>query len=165
MNSYLRLPFIYLALIFLPAFAFSQTQVEEKRNDSPQIHDEQTHPASVHSQEEILQKYLDENKQPEIWRDHAVEKESDTFQSKFFHMLFILGLLIAFMMIASWSLKRMMRSKATNMNSISNIKVLETRYLSPRATLYLVEINDKQVLIAESPAHVTYLATLSESEK
>lgn len=95
-----------------------------------------------------------------------VEHESDTFQAKFLNMLFILALLIGFMILASWALKRLMKTKINQLNTTNNIKVLETRYLSPRATLYLVEIVDQTFLIAESPTTVTYLATLPhEPEK
>lgn len=87
-----------------------------------------------------------------------MDHETDTFHSKFLNMLFILGLLIAFMFIASWSLKRLMKTKVTSMNTSGEIKILETRYLSPRATLYLIELHQKTFLIAESPGAVTYLA-------
>ena len=70
------------------------------------------------------------------------------------------------MILASWALKRMMKTKMTNLNTGGHIKVLETRYLSPRATIYLIKIDDQSVLIAESPTSVTYLATLpKDSEK
>ena len=80
-------------------------------------------------------------------------------------MLFILGLLIGFMILASWALKRMMKSKMTHLNTASSIKVLETRYLSPRATLYLVEVQDQSFLIAESPTTVTYITTFPIQEE
>ncbi len=43
-------------------------------------------------------------------------KEQDTFQGKFLNMLFILGLLIGFMILASWLLKKMMKSRITQIN-------------------------------------------------
>ena len=59
---------------------------------------------------------------------HRMGHESDTFQSKFLNMLFLLALLIGFMLLASWALKRMMRTKITQLNTGSSIKILETRY-------------------------------------
>ncbi len=90
------------------------------------------------------------------WHEH-LSHEGQSFESKFFHMLLILGLLIAFMIIASWALKRMMKSRVTQINTSSSIKVLETRYLSPRATLYLIEVEEETFLIAESPHAITLL--------
>ena len=109
--------------------------------------------------------YSEHHDIPDVLIDR-VEHESDTFQAKFLNMLFILALLIGFMILASWALKRLMKTKINQLNTTNNIKVLETRYLSPRATLYLVEIVDQTFLIAESPTTVTYLATLPhEPEK
>lgn len=98
---------------------------------------------------------------PVISADH-IEKESDTFQAKFMNMLLVLGLLIGFMILASWALKRMMKTKLTQVNTQSEIKILETRYLSPRATLYLVEIQNQTVLIAESPTAVSYIKSFPD---
>lgn len=111
---------------------------------------------------------LDHHDLPGTWPEHTTTStphEADSFQTKFFNMLFVLGLLIGFMILASWALKRMMKSKMTQLNTASSIKVLETRYLSPRATLYLIEIHDKSFLIAESPTAVTYLTTFPVQEE
>lgn len=89
----------------------------------------------------------------------STDRQSDSFQTKFFNMLYILALLVAFMFLASWALKRMMKNRMTHLNTGSNIKVLETRYLSPRATLYLIETHEKTFLIAESPTSVTLLTS------
>lgn len=96
---------------------------------------------------------------------HHAERESDTFQAKFLNMLFLLALLIGFMILASWALKRLMKTKISQLNTASNIKVLETRYLSPRATLYLIEIQDQAILIAESPTAVSCVATFPQERE
>jgi flagellar biogenesis protein FliO len=116
---------------------------------------EEEHPAN-HQPKEFESIPLHEDKGYEFL--NHIEHETDTFQSKFFNMLFILALLIGFMILASWALKRMMKSKLTQLNTSSHMKILETRYLSPRATLYLIEVEDKAFLIAESPTAVTSIA-------
>ncbi len=103
---------------------------------------------------------LDQKELSEFWLNSV--KGEEGFQAKFFKMLVVLGLLIGFMLLASWALKRMMKSKVAQLNTASGIKVLETRYLSPRATLYLIEAQGKIFLIAESPSNVTHLAALSQ---
>ncbi len=97
-----------------------------------------------------------------LWEGATLPQET-SFEAKFFHMLFILALLIAFMFVASWALKRMMRSKTTQLNTASQIKLIESRCLSPRATLHLVEVDEKRVLISESPTAVGLIAILSSS--
>lgn len=92
-------------------------------------------------------------------------EESDNFQGKFFNMLFVLALLVAFMIIASMMLKRMTRQRVLNMNTQSLIKILETRPISPRATLYLINIEGKDLLIAESQAGLNHIATFDEPKE
>lgn len=95
----------------------------------------------------------------EGWKEEVLH-QADNFQGKFMNMILILVLLIGFMILASWSLKRMMKSRLTQINQNSLIKVLETRQLSPKSTLYLVDIEGKTFLIGESPSSLSHLATL-----
>lgn len=125
-------------VFFFPFFAFSQT-------DQPQRQD-------------ILQEDI---YQVEPWSAQP-SKEGDNFQAKFLNMLFILGLLIAFMILASWALKRMMKARVTQINQASLIKVLETRTLSPKSLVYLIEIEGEKILIGESQNGLTYLASFPE---
>lgn len=163
MKSYFLL-FLLLMILCLPQATFSQEQYE---NESFQT-TEQPQPSDLsHSEQEERHDWIDHPEDGAILEHlpHSMSHDGDSFQSKFFNMLFILGLLIGFMMLASWALKRMMKNKMTHLNTGSAIKVLETRYLSPRATLYLVEIHNQNFLIAESPTTVTYLAALPPEEE
>jgi flagellar biogenesis protein FliO len=95
--------------------------------------------------------------------DSASEgKETENFQAKFINMLIILGLLIGMMIVASWTLKRMMRTRVAQMNTASEIKIQESRHLSPRATIHLIDVQGEQLLIAESPTSVTLLAKMKD---
>ena len=165
MKHYLLIPFLFLTVVLYPFFSFCfenpDTPSSQSTSSPAHLFDENTeahqepksnsHPHEFH------------HELHEGWPDVFESKGGgDSFQSKFFNMLFILFLLIGFMILASWALKRMMKTKVTQLNSASSIKVLETRTLSPRATLYLIEVQGKSFLIAESPSHVTHLAALEE---
>ena len=89
--------------------------------------------------------------------DHVAEREPAEFQTKFLKMLGLLGLLIGGMYLASWSIKRMTKTRISQQNTDSAIKVVETRVLSHRTTLYLLDIEGKGFVIAESPGGVTRL--------
>lgn len=103
---------------------------------------------------------------PEVPYHHDYqENDFDSFQTKFLNMLFILGLLIGFMILASWALKRMVKTRVTHLNTTSLIKVLETRNLSPRSTLYLLDVQGQALLIAESPTTITHLASFPLEEE
>ena len=57
--------------------------------------------------------------------------------------------------IVYWLYKRFSQSRTLAANSTKTIKILERRPLSPKSILYLVEIGDKQVVIAESQHTIT----------
>jgi flagellar biogenesis protein FliO len=79
------------------------------------------------------------------------EREDD-YHTKFTNMLGILALLISFMILASWAIKRMMKTRISQLNTQSSIKVLETRYLSPKSTIYLLDVMGQAILVGESSA-------------
>ena len=144
-----------------PAEVKPEPKVEKEPEPPVEDEVEEELPPLQHNQKPgayPIENHLDFPGLDEAWHSH-ISHETESFESKFLHMLLVLGLLIGFMFVASWALKRMMKAKITHHNTSSSIKVLETRYLSPRATLYLVEIEGQSLLIAESPTAVTYLKT------
>lgn len=165
MKYYLLIPLLFLAFFSLAVSSFSQEPTPHSLAQALEHSPLFISTNDEHLDHEDLKTDSPEGEPiPNTWPNH-LEKESDSFQAKFFHMLMILGLLIGFMLLASWALKRMMRTKMTQLNTGSTIKILETRYLSPRATLYLIEAQDQTFLIGESPTQVTYLATLSQDQR
>lgn len=152
----IAMKFYFSVSLFFLSFCLPFSGFTQAEPHSEQI---QTVPADP-IEDLKIDEHFNPRAMPDHWLDQP-EKESDTFQTKFFNMLTILGLLIGFMILASWALKRLMKTKLTHMNTTGHIKVLETRYLSPRATLYLVEIQDQAFLIAESPTNVAYLTNFS----
>lgn len=157
MKFYL-LPFLFF--IFLFGWTGSSCAQEHLQTESSPVPTQQDHQIQTNEHPASAGRlYSEHHDIPDVLTDR-VEHESDTFQAKFLNMLFLLALLIGFMILASWALKRLMKTKINQLNTTNNIKILETRYLSPRATLYLVEIVDQTFLIAESPTTVTYLAAL-----
>jgi flagellar biogenesis protein FliO len=152
MKTYLLTFFIWTCC--LTGLLYGQTDMPTDTDQSPSLttEEQQTHP-------------IDPNDPFFDPRDHPL-KQPDNFQSKFFNMLLILGLLIGFMLLASWMLKRMMRSRITQLNDASAIKIRETRHLSARSTIYLLDVMGQGLVIAETPTGVSHLATVSlEGEK
>ncbi|MEN9654368.1 MAG: hypothetical protein RL235_480 [Chlamydiota bacterium] len=80
----------------------------------------------------------------------------------FLKMLVSLVLLIALMLMTVWALRRLIQHRLQRGNDMQAIQVLEKRMLSPKTTLYLVEIDKKKVLVAESHLEIKQLATLEE---
>lgn len=72
-------------------------------------------------------------------------------------MLFLLGILIAVVYFTAWFLKRLTNVRVEQLNASSNIQIVEKRVLSQRTTLFLLEIDQKQILVAETPTTVVQL--------
>lgn len=89
------------------------------------------------------------------------EKEGDSFKGKFMQMLFLLGLIIAFMLLASYMLKRLNKSRIEQHNQSSLIQIREARVISARSTIYVLDVQGKGLVIAESPTGVTHLTTIA----
>jgi flagellar protein FliO/FliZ len=98
---------------------------------------------------------------PYDFNSDPILKEPDNFQGKFFNMLLVLGLLIGFMILASSMLKRLNQSRLQQVNQTSAIKIIETRALSPRSSLYLITFNNQEILIGESTQGIHTIASQS----
>lgn len=79
---------------------------------------------------------------------------SYNYLSDFFHMLFTLGFVLILIFVSVWVLKKILRSRMHNLNKTNGIKILERRPLNPKASLYLVDILGKGVVISESPSGI-----------
>lgn len=73
-------------------------------------------------------------------------------------MLLMLGLLLAAVFLATAFLRKMLNAKYEQQNTSSQIKIIEKRPLSQRTTLYILEIDKKTLLIAETPSSVVALS-------
>lgn len=113
-------------------------------------------------QESSLEKRLEEHF-PSLYSESEESKpESDDFQAKFFRMLFILALLIGFMIVASIALKKMMKTRIGALNQGSQIKVVDSRSLSPRTVIHIIEVEGRRLVVAETASTATLLASLNE---
>lgn len=95
------------------------------------------------------------------------DKSNDRFYVEFLNMLATLGLVIAIILIAAWFLRRILNTRLEQINTTSTIKVIEKRALSPKSAVYLLEIYDKVIAIAETQNGITQLGEFtipSESE-
>lgn len=84
--------------------------------------------------------------------------ETNKFLSEFVSMMGTLGLIISAILIFAWFLKRMVNTRQEQANTTSIIKVVERRSLSPKTAVYLLEVEGKSLIVAESVNGVTRLA-------
>ncbi len=79
------------------------------------------------------------------------------FFGELVNMFFVLGFIIAAMLIIAWVLKRLLNTRLQQMNTTSPIKILERRSLTPKSAVYLLEIHGKGIIIGETPHGITSL--------
>lgn len=91
--------------------------------------------------------------------------DTNRFLSEFISMVATLGLIISLILIFAWFLKRMVNTRQEQANETSIIKMIERRSLSPKTAIYLLEIEGKSLIIAESPSGVTRLSEYDTPEE
>ena len=74
------------------------------------------------------------------------------YWEEFVNMLITLAVILVLVGLSVWFLKRFNRSRLRNLNSATGIKVLERRALNQKASLYLIDVLGKGVVISESQA-------------
>ncbi len=75
----------------------------------------------------------------------------------FAKMLLSLLILIALLYLSYWVLRRLIQNRLQRGNENQVIQILEKRVLSPKTMLYLIEVEGKKVLVAESHLEIKSL--------
>jgi len=76
------------------------------------------------------------------------------YKPAFLKMIFILIALLAMIFLVFWLFRKLSSLRTNQANLTKNIKIIETRVISPKSMLYLIEVNGKKVLISESNLEV-----------
>lgn len=77
-------------------------------------------------------------------------------------MFLTLIVLVALLVLSYWFLRRLIHNRLQKGGSEQAIQILEKRMISPKTMLYLVKIEDKKILIAESHLEIKRLEGLDE---
>lgn len=83
-----------------------------------------------------------------------VDDMTINYENTFFKMVLTLVGLILLIFISFWTIRRLSQGKFKQMNVGRSIKILERRPLSAKSVLYLVEVGNKKIMIAESQLEV-----------
>jgi flagellar biogenesis protein FliO len=79
------------------------------------------------------------------------EQEGDSkFYSSFVQMLIYLALLIAVLYAGMYLVKRMLYRQIGHVNASDLIHIVERKILTPRSTLYIVEVKGRSYLLSDS---------------
>ena len=96
----------------------------------------------------------------------APMKVPDNGYSKQFAGTLIAVLILTLLVfVVIWLMRRFSTNRPLHMNHRKHIKVIERRPLSQSTYVYLVQVGDKQFVVAESKFNVTNVATLDWNEQ
>lgn len=87
----------------------------------------------------------------------AADVPQTDFGTAFGKMILSLLLLIALMGATAWFLRRLIHNRLQKGTPTQSIHILEKRMISPKTMLYLVEVEGKKTLLAESHLEVRKL--------
>lgn len=151
MKKYLHTLFVFF-LASLASPLFSQEEAKPNGDKETDVH----HEMNVH------QDFFSNDIQTprEILEKEALEAESHNFYIEFLRMLLILGFIIAFLFLLSWAVKRLLNTKMQGINRDSLIKILETRPISNKSSIHLIEVLGKGLVIGESLSGIVLLADI-----
>lgn len=77
--------------------------------------------------------------------------------------LFTFIALIALIFASYWFVKRLSQNRVYGSHSDHLIQIIEKKALSPKTVLYVIEVEGKQVLLAESQVQVKKLESFDEA--
>lgn len=154
---------LFISLLFFGTLtSFLQGQEEQKRVEVEKKEAPLSAPSPLNPSMTELE--LPKNPFEEIVVQETQES-NDHFMEQFIHMLTVLGFIIALIFLVSWLLKRMLNTRIQQVNTTSDIKILERRALSPKTTIYILDIQGLKVAIAESPTGATLLGPIKNEEE
>jgi flagellar biogenesis protein FliO len=91
-------------------------------------------------------------------QEQSISEIMPSYENAFLKMFITLIILLVATFAIIWLLKRFSRT-GFSQNYGKSIKILERKQLSPKTTLYIVEIEEKKTIIAESQLEVKQILT------
>lgn len=106
----------------------------------------------------------EEKRGPEYYQELLEMKEpvkESRFFKEFLNMLGALALVLGVLFLVLLFFKRFLNLQSQKANEQSQIKIIEQRALTPKTSLYLLDMGGQKLLIADSPAGVTLLSKVA----
>ncbi len=82
-------------------------------------------------------------------------EEPDHFVNQLTNMLTTLGVILGLILLVTWFLRKMLHTRIQQMNTSSNIKVLESRNISTKSSIHVLDVYGKGIVVAESLNGIT----------
>ncbi len=92
----------------------------------------------------------------------ASQSQSPSYEGAFIKMIVTVVVLILFVFLTFWVVRRLGQGRLRGFGSNLSIQVIERKPLSPKSMLYLVQVGHQKFLIAESQLEVRKLGPIGE---
>ena len=83
----------------------------------------------------------------------------------FAKMMLTFGVLILLLFGTYWFIRRMIRLRLQKGVGLATIQVIEKKMISAKTMLYLIEVDNKKILLAESQLEIKRLETFEEENQ
>ncbi len=98
---------------------------------------------------------------PEAIFQNATNLPPGDYGLAFVKMFLTLIALIALFAVTIWFIKRLIRAKLEKGSGTQMIEILEKKMISPKTMLYIIEVEGKRILLAESHLEVRSLSEIA----
>ncbi len=98
----------------------------------------------------------------EINESPSIALPTEKYETSIFKVFLSLFGLILLIILSFWLFRRLLQARSSSSGANRSISILEKRVLSPKSMLYLLEVDGKKVLIAESHLEIKRLHSWEE---
>ena len=107
---------------------------------------------------------IDENGIPSPMMDSATQIPTGDLGAAFTKMFLTLTVLVILLFLSYWFLRKLIQRRLQKGVGDAEIQILEKRMISPKTMLYLIEVDKKKILIAESHLEIKRLEGFEQTE-
>lgn len=101
----------------------------------------------------------------ETMDQHLTSVPPGDYGATFVKMILTMVGLIALLALTFWFLRRLIQQRLQKGVGEQAIQILEKRMISPKTMLYLIEVEDKKILLAESHLEIKRLENFPSKEE
>ncbi|NDD99709.1 hypothetical protein EB008_05400 [bacterium] len=153
MRCYLICLVFFSSLAFAENTSLGQNSIATLNETIVVVEPDKTAPAQE------VKKTQESEKEDQNQDSQEIQTQNKNFQNAILKTLLSLFGFVTLILLTIWFLRRMSHSRHTFGMKSHSLQILEKRLLSPKTTLYLMEIDGKKVVFAESMMEVKVLYT------
>jgi flagellar biogenesis protein FliO len=148
-----------LFLVFFSTMAFAENTTLEQNPTCLVMETAVVAESNKTAPTQEVKKIQEPEKEDQNQESQEIQTQNKNFQNAILKTLLSLFGFVTLILLTIWFLRRMSHSRHTFGMKSHSLQILEKRLLSPKTTLYLMEVDGKKVVFAESMMEVKVLYT------